>query len=959
MSPERWEKVAQLFEAAVARPTVERAAFLDEACGSDRALRDEVESLLASDRDGEEALDEIASDVAAGWTTEGRGDDLLGKTLGRYRILSVLGSGGMGEVYLAQDTTLDRKVALKLLPRKFTQDRDRLRRFEQEARAASALNHPNIITIYEIGDSDGTRFIAAEFVEGETLRARTHPLAEVLEIGLQASSALAAAHEAGIVHRDIKPANIMLRPDRFIKVLDFGLAKLTSPRALLDVTEPGRVMGTINYMSPEQAMGKPLDHRSDIFSLGLVLYEIATGRRLFDGQSEAAVYDSILHKTPPPLREFAPAAPVELDHVIQRALAKDPGRRYQSATDLRDDLKRLALGNQTTEAAKIASRERRAANRARTLRFATLAAVIASIIAAAAFLGRHFGSSAPNESSSKSIAVLPFQNLSEEKQSEYFAEGVQDQVLTDLAKVADLKVISRSSVLQYKPGVARNLREIGHQLGVKYLVEGTVQRSGGKVRVNAQLVSTASDAHVWAETYDRNLADVFAIQSEIATAIAGQLQARLSPNERKALEQSPTTDLRAFDLYSQAKSLMLTASFSATNEADVRKAIELLDEAVKRDPSFFDAYCQLAYAQESLYAVAGFDHTPARLALAKAALDRAIQLRPDAAETHLARAQYLYFGQRDYSGALAELKTVGAALPNDPRVPELTGYILRRRGQAEEALRELQRAVELDPRNFFILQQIAVSYQYLNRYAEANAPLDRALAIAPDNVETRSQRAANEMFWRGDTQPLHQTIDSVLAQGPGVITRIADDWFQCALAERDVAATERALAAVGDESVWNEGAIVLSHSFGEGLLARMINDEERARAAFEAARMHQEKIVQAQPDYGPSLCVLAMIDAALGRKELAVEEGRRAIELMPVEKDATNGSRVLQYFAITAAWAGDKELALQQLEAGLRAPVASILFSYGELKLMPFWDPLRDDPRFQKVVAGSAPKDAK
>jgi tetratricopeptide (TPR) repeat protein len=305
------------------------------------------------------------------------------------------------------------------------------------------------------------------------------------------------------------------------------------------------------------------------------------------------------------------------------------------------------------------------------------------------------------------------------------------------------------------------------------------------------------------------------------------------------------------------------------------------------------------------------------------------------------------------------LKTMGAALPNDPRVPELIGYILRRQGQLEKALRELQRAVELDPRNLFVLQQIAVTYQYLNRYAEAKAPLDRALTIVPDNVETRSQRAANELFWKGDTRPLHDLIDSVLAQRSGAITRIGDDWFQCAIAERDTAAAERALAALRDDPCWNEGAIVLSHSFGEGLLARMTSDDGRARAAFEAARAQQEKIVQAQPDYGPSLCVLAMMDAALGRKEVALEEGRRAIELMPVEKDATNGSRVLQYFAITAAWAGDKELALQQLEAGLRAPVASIALSYGELKLMPFWDPLRGDPRFEKIVASLAPNEGK
>ena len=311
----------------------------------------------------------------------------------------------------------------------------------------------------------------------------------------------------------------------------------------------------------------------------------------------------------------------------------------------------------------------------------------------------------------KSIAVLPFENLSEDKENAYFTDGVQDEILTDLAKIADLKVISRTSVMQYKSGAPRNLREIGQQLGVAHVVEGSVQRAANKVRVNAQLIDARNDAHLWAQTYDRDLADVFAIQSEIAKAIADQLQAKLSPNEKKAIEQPPTTDLAAFDLYSRAKSLLLTASFSATGEPDLRKAIELLDEAVKRDPSFFDAYCQLAYAHEYLYAVSGSDHTPARLALAEAAVQAATRLRPDAAETHLARAQYLYYGLRDYAGALAELEIARRALPNDPRLFELTGYILRRRGQQEEGLRNLERAVELDPRNFFTLQQIALSYQ--------------------------------------------------------------------------------------------------------------------------------------------------------------------------------------------------------------------------------------------------------
>jgi TolB-like protein/Tfp pilus assembly protein PilF len=556
---------------------------------------------------------------------------------------------------------------------------------------------------------------------------------------------------------------------------------------------------------------------------------------------------------------------------------------------------------------------------------------------------------------SKSIAVLPFENLSEEKANAYFADGIQDEILVRLAKIADLKVISRTSTQHYK-SAPENLRKVGKELGVAHLLEGSVQRTANRVRVNAQLIDARTDAHLWAQTYDRDLADVFAIQSEIAKTIAEQLQAKLSPNEKKAIEQPPTTDLAAFDLYSRAKSLLLKADFSVTGDPDMRKAIELLDEAVKRDPSFFDAYCQLAYAHENLYALRGSDHTPARLALAEAALQAATRLRPDAAETHLARAQYLYYGLRDYAGALAQLEIARRGLPNDPRLFEVTGYILRRRGQHEEGLQNLQRAVELDPRNFFTLQQIALSYQFLGRYADSITALDRALAIMPDNL-TRALRGLFYFCWKADTGPPLQTIDAILAQEPSAIAGSADIWFLCALAERDPAAAERALVAVGDNPCWTEGVITLSRSFGEGLLARMVKDEARARTAFEVARAQQEKIVQAQPDYGPALCVLGLIDAALGRKDLALDEGRRAIALTPVEKDVNNGSRVLQYFAITATWAGEKELALQQLEAGLRAPDASQMLSYGALKLLPFWDPLRSDPRFEKIVESLAPKE--
>ncbi len=550
----------------------------------------------------------------------------------------------------------------------------------------------------------------------------------------------------------------------------------------------------------------------------------------------------------------------------------------------------------------------------------------------------------------KSIAVLPFENLSAEKENAYFADGVQDEILTLLAKIADLKIISRVSVMQYKSGVARNLREIGQQLGVANVVEGSVQRSGNRVRVNAKLVDARTDKQLWAQTYDRDLADVFAIQSEIAKAIAEQLQAKLSPREVNAIELPPTGDITAFGLYTRAKNLFLT-SFSSAARPKLLQAADLLNQAVTRDPSFFQAYCQLANAHGALYFL-GFDHTPARLASAESAIRAAFGLRPDAGETHLARAQNLYRGYLDYDGALAELEVARQTLPNEPRVFELKGYIERRQGRWEESTRNLEHAIDLDPRNFFTLQQIGLSYGVLRRYAEQTSVLDRALAIDPNDVDTKVALASVEFHWKADTRPLHQTIDSIRATNPGAMPSIADAWLSCALAERDVAAAKNALNAFG-ETPLTDYAVHLNRSVIEGVLAGMTKDERKAQSAFTAARAEQEKTVQAQPNYGPALCALGLIDAGLGRKEEALREGRRAVELLPVEKDAINGPLMIAYLAMIAAWVGDKDLACKQLAIAIRPPST---VSYGQLKLLPFWDPLRGDPCFEKIVASLAPK---
>jgi TolB-like protein/class 3 adenylate cyclase len=552
----------------------------------------------------------------------------------------------------------------------------------------------------------------------------------------------------------------------------------------------------------------------------------------------------------------------------------------------------------------------------------------------------------------KSIAVLPFENLSRDPDNAFFADGVQDEILTDLSRIADLKVISRTSVMHYKSGVARNLREIGQQLGVANVVEGSVQRAGNRVRVNAQLVDTRSDRHLWAQTYDRDLADVFVIQSEIAKTIADQLQAKLSPAEKKAIERPPTSDIAAFDLYTRGRNLILRAgSIAATERATTLEGIDLVNQAIARDPSFFDAYCQVAWAHDGLYML-GFDHTSARLAMADAAVEAAARLRPDAGETHLARAQNLYQGYLDYNGALAELELARRTLPNDWRVYFWTALIQRRQGRWEESIRNCERAISLDPRNFFALEQTAQSYHAIRRYTEETATYDRVLAFEPHDAVTKVARALVELHSKADTRPLHQVIDSIRVANPEATPSIADAWLLCALSERDATATKNALIALGENPInlASTENVRFNRPFFEGVIARLMTDDGKARLAFTTARTEQEKIVQAQPNYALPRCVLGLIDAGLGRKEEALREGRRAVELLPPEKDAFDGSATVKYLAMIAAWVGEKDLAFKELATAIRSTSG---LTYGQLKLLPLWDPLRGDPRFEKIVVES------
>jgi TolB-like protein/Tfp pilus assembly protein PilF len=551
----------------------------------------------------------------------------------------------------------------------------------------------------------------------------------------------------------------------------------------------------------------------------------------------------------------------------------------------------------------------------------------------------------------KSIAVLPFENLSNEKENAYFADGVQDEILTGLCRVAELKVISRTSVMRYKTGPKRILREVATDLGVAHVLEGTVQRAGGRVRVNAQLIDARTDSQLWAERYDRDVADVFAIESELAGKIVAQLQAKISPSEKAAIEEKPTADLTAHDLYIRAKTLITTAVFSTPQAESLFEAVRLLNEAIERDPEFALAYYQLAHTHDLLY-FTGTDHTPARLAMADAAIQSLTRLLPNSGEAHLALAKHLYWGYLDYDRARNELSLAQKSLPNEPWAFVPAGYIDRRQGRWDESTKNLERAIELDPQNPAVLEQLAGSYRYLRRYADAKRVYNRAIAITSKDGALRASRAAIELNWHADPLPLISTIEAHVAEDSSEAKHLAWAWIRGALCKRDYDGARRAMDALPIDGCYDDN-IPFPRSWCEGVVAQLRGDKAAAHAAFTSVRAEAAKVVAEQPNYAEGLCVLGMADAALGNKDEANREGRRAVELMPVSKDAIRGSLLIQYLAVIYAWAGERDLALEQLSVAARIPSQ---LSYGHLRLHPYWDPLRGDPRFDKIVASLAPK---
>jgi serine/threonine protein kinase/tetratricopeptide (TPR) repeat protein len=911
----------------------------------------------------ETGLDLLRGEAVAGVADPGRDDRAVApdrnkkldrvKTFadfGDYELLEVIGRGGQGVVYRARQKSLNRVVALKVIALGHWATEAHLKRFRREAEAAASLEHSGIVPIYEVGERDGSCYFSMKLVEGGELdqvaKREPMPIRKAVELIAKVARTVHYAHEHGILHRDIKPGNILLDKKGEPHLTDFGLARLVETEST--VTRTLEVLGTPSYMAPEQAVGNnaALTAATDVYGLGAVLYQLLTGHPPFAGGTTYETIRLLLETEPRQPRLWNPRLDRDLSTICLKCLEKDPKRRYSSALALAQDLEHW-LKHEPIQARRTGVFIRSQKWVRRNPTSALLAASLVALAAAAGWI--IWKSEFIRHPETTGIAVLPFENLSDEKEHAFFADGVQDDILIKLAKIADLKVISRTSVMQYRG--KQDVRQIGDVLRVSHVLEGTVRRSGGKVHVNAQLVDAHTNAGIWAEEYDRDLNDVFAIETDVAQSIANRLGAKVSAREKVAMQERPTKDLVAYDLYVRAVSLIEKAAYEERREQgqDYFQAIELLNQAIARDSAFLLAYCRLAEAHDELY-FQSFDHTPSRLELAKSAINAAFRLKPDSGEAHLGLARHFYHGYFDYDHARNELAIAVRTLPNNAQISEWNGFIDRRQSRWQDAVRNLERAMELDPRNAKILIDNAVTYGLMREYKKAREVGDRLVALEPNNIAYRRGRAHIELKERADTRPEHAFFDKTRADDP-------QERLDLALYDRDAVAADQALAALGapgeDTFNFGRGGVTVSRAYLEGLVARMKGDAAAAQAAFGAARARQEEAVRARPDYGPPLSALGVIDAALGRKEEALREGRRALELTPMAKDSMDGVDVLYLYAVICAWTGERDLAIEQLETLAKIPAGP---SYGDIRLSPNWDPLRGDPRFEKIVASLAPK---
>jgi serine/threonine protein kinase/tetratricopeptide (TPR) repeat protein len=897
----------------------------------------------------------------------------LAKTLGElgdYELLEEVGRGGQGVVFRARQKSLNRTVALKVIGLGQWASKAHLKRFRLEAEAAARLEHPGIVPIHEVGERDGSCYFSMKFVEGgqldEVVRRTPMSIRQAAELIAKVARTVYYAHEHGILHRDIKPGNILLDAKGEPNLTDFGLARLLESEST--VTRTMEVLGTPSYMAPEQAVGNnaAVSSATDVYGLGAVLYQLLTGHPPFAGGTTYETIKLVLDAEPRQPRLWNPKIDRDLSTICLKCLEKDPKRRYSSALALAQDLERWLkhepiLARHTG----IITRSRKWVRR--NPASALLAASLFGLAAAAGWIVwksefiRH-------PVATTGVAVLPFENLSEEKEHTAFVDGVQDDILTKLAKIADLKVISRTSVMDYRG--KRNLRQIGNDLRVSHVLEGSVRRTGTHLRLNAQLIDTRTDTHVWAEQYDRDLNELFAVQSEVAQKVAQRLDAKITPSEKVAIERRPTGDLVAFDLYSRANDIIfgsIGGSPASSNAgrtpssgkiADLARAIDLLNGAVGRDPSFLEAYCQLAFAHDALYWWE-FDPTPARLAMAEAAVQQAIRIRPNAGEAHHARGIHLYRGYRDFDSALAELELARQSLPNAPPIFAMMGFIQRRQGRWEESTRNLERAYALDPRDIGIVIEMAWNYAMLRQFPAALKLYDRTLDITPNDPRVMASKASIYQA-QGNLQEASRLLSAIDEQSP------SEDTFQIKITqlrlERNYREAVRLLQARQAQFHFGSEYDKVRDQLVLAFMQRLAGDAAGAKVTAEKARNILEQLYKNQSDNTDSVlsggeftfaAPLSRAYAAMGERDSALKLAERATMLLPSAKDRVTGPQYEENLALIQTLFGENSRAIATLTQLLQTPCGlgegAMPITPALLRLDPLWDPLRADPAFQKL----------
>ena len=864
-----------------------------------------------------------------------------------------LGAGAMAITYRARDTVLNSEVALKVIDRSVAQNPGARSRFLREARAAANIHHPNVARVTFYGEQDGECFYVMELVKGETLEARVRrdgpmPLAIALEVIEQAARALAAAEACGVVHRDIKPSNIMLESDASgalrVKLIDYGVAKVMGPQAEpgIEQTQAGFI-GTPAFASPEQFAGTgqmPIDTRSDVYSLGVTLWYLLTGRTPFVGRTMEEIRARQTSELPlEQLRNFH--LPAQVIALMKSMLAPDPKARPQTAREL------LSAVQNCYERFNPKARSHR--------RRVMLASAAAMLTIAAIALGTWFyqrtRSFSPTE---RSIAVLPFENLSSDKENAYFAEGIQDEILTRLSKIADLKVISRTSTQHYK-SAPENLPEIAKQLGVAHILEGSVQKSGDAVRVNVQLIKAATDSHLWSDTFDRKMTDIFSVESEVSKAIADQLRAKLTGQEQEVLAAKPTDNPQAYDAYLRGLAYTLKTAFTPENSLGAQKHVK---EAVRLDPNFALAWALLSYVDASGYLTQSLQPTAALREEAREAADTALRLQPNLGEALLAKGFYYYACLKDYDTASKYLEQAERLLPHNSRVLQGLAYVERRRGNWDKSEAYFNEAEKLDPRNVNLLSQHARSYVCLRRFPEALTKLEQILNITPDDIDTLVLKARIAQA-EGDL-PRASALLAPLRPGVGYVNALETQVYQAILESRPapVIAQLKEILAKPDQAL---GFYVGELRFWLGWAQEVAGDHAAARESWSQARTELEPFLKEQPENFILIGDLALTNVALGDNDAALTLVERALALFPIDKDALTGPRPLDILARVAARVGDPDRSISTLEKLLSIPYEAPLaanppLTPALLRLDPMFEPLRKDPRFQKLVAVSAPK---